>query len=116
MIDPAMLLQQIFGKQAAQPMQISGQTGMGPTGPSKFQQFGSLLSVLGQGGAAGMPGAGGAASPIAAQPNGQDQNRKQAMMLLKSMFGGRGGPSGGGMSRGGGSGDGMTQARRGGTY
>lgn len=88
MMDPKMLLQQIFGKQAAQPMQISGQTGMGATGPSKFQQFGSLLSVLGQGGGAALPGAG--ASPVAAQPSGQDQHRQQAMMLLKSMFGGAG--------------------------
>lgn len=117
MIDPKMLLQQIFGQQAAQPMQISGQTGMGPKGPSKFQQFGSLLSVLGQGGAAGMPGAGGT-SPPSGMWDGQDQNRKQAMMLLKSMFGGRGGPSGGGMggARREFSGDGMTSSRRGGIY
>ena len=110
MIDPAMLLQQIFGKQAAQPMQISGQTGMGPTGPSKFQQFGSLLSQVGQAGGAAMPGGGGATM----QPNPQnEQNRQQAMMLLKSMFGRRGGPSGGGMTGGGGNG-GMPQSKIGG--
>ena len=110
MIDPKMLLQQIFGKQAAQPMQISCQTGMGPTGPSKFQQFGSLLQLLGGTGAATMNGT---------TPPAPNTNNQQAADLLKSLFGGMGGRSGT-VGSGGGrrefSGDGMTQSRRGGIY
>lgn len=83
-MDIATLLSQIFGQQPGQEMQISGQTGWGQKGPSKFQQFGSLLETLGQAGTAGATAtAGGTATPTPTAGTGTNQN---AMDLLKSLF------------------------------